>query len=232
MLPSSIMVQNEVLGESPHWHRPHLGEHRWPVALVVILVITLQYFLPHKLALSFQTPICFVEGALLLAVVLVNPKRISEHIVSARVLGVLLTATMTLSNTASAIKLIDAIITKGVTDARSLLASGGSIWLTNVVVFGLWYWELDRGGPGKRAQAIHPFPDFMYPQMSDPLYAPHSWHPNFFDYLYTSFTNASAFSPTDVMPLTRWAKMLMLVQSTTALLMVGLVFARAVNILH
>lgn len=226
------MALDDALHETPHWHRPHMGEHRWPVALVVVLVITLQYLLPHALALSFQTPICFAEGALLIAVMLVNPKRISEHIVSARVLGVLLIATMTLSNTASAIKLIDAIITKGVTDARGLLASGGSIWLTNVVVFGLWYWELDRGGPGKRAQAIHPFPDFMFPQMSDPLYAPHSWHPNFFDYLYTSFTNASAFSPTDVMPLTRWAKMLMLVQSTTALLMVGLVFARAVNILH
>jgi len=226
------MQSEDIAKAGPHWHRPHLGEHRWPVALVVLLVISMQYLLPQKLSLSFQTPICFFEAILLIAVVIVNPKRISEHIMSARVLGVLLIATMSLSNTASAVKLIDAIITKGVTDARSLLLSGGSIWLTNVVVFGLWYWELDRGGPGKRAQAIHPFPDFMFPQMSDPLYAPHSWHPTFFDYLYTSFTNASAFSPTDVMPLTRWAKMLMLVQSMTALLMVGLVIARAVNILH
>lgn len=192
----------------------------------------MQYLLPQKLSLSFQTPICVIEGVLLIAVVVISPKRISEHIVSARVLGVLLIATMSLSNTASAVKLIDAIITKGVTDARSLLLSGGSIWLTNVVVFGLWYWELDRGGPGKRAQAIHPYPDFMFPQMSDPLYASPTWHANFFDYLYTSFTNASAFSPTDVMPLTRWAKMLMLIQSMTALLMVGLVIARAVNILR
>lgn len=232
MVPSFIMANDSVAKGVPHWHRPHLGEHRWPVALVVVLVITLQYLLPPKLALSFQTPICFVEGAILLGVMIVNPKRISEHIFSARVLGVLLIATMTLSNSASAVKLIDAIITKGVTDARGMLASGGSIWLTNVVVFGLWYWELDRGGPGKRAQAVNQFPDFIFPQMSDPRYAPPTWHPNFFDYLYTSFTNASAFSPTDVMPLTRWSKMLMLVQSTTALLMVSLVFARAVNILH
>lgn len=227
-----MMESEEIAEAGPHWHRPHLGEHRWPVALVVLLVISMQYLLPQKLSLSFQTPICFIEAALLLAMVIVNPKRISEHIMSARVMGIILIAIMTLSNTASAVKLIDAIIAKGVTDARNLLLSGGSIWLTNVVVFGLWYWELDRGGPGKRAQAIHPFPDFMFPQMSDPLYAPHTWHPNFFDYLYTSFTNASAFSPTDVMPLTRWAKMLMLVQSMTALLMVGLVIARAVNILH
>ena len=75
-------------------------------------------------------------------------------------------------------------------------------------------------------------PDFLFPQMSDPSFAPKDWHPQFFDYLYMSFTNASAFSPTDVLPLTRWAKMLMLLQSTTSLIVVGLVVAKAVNILH
>jgi len=96
----------------------------------------------------------------------------------------------------------------------------------------MWFWDLDRGGPGARAEAINQYPDFIFPQMSDPDYAPEHWHPNYFDYLYTSFTNASAFSPTDVLPLTRWAKMLMMVQSLTSLLIVGLVVARAVNILH
>lgn len=216
----------------PHWHRPHIGEHRWPVLLVISLVIVLQYSLPHNLSLSIQPLVCYVEAALLVVLLVINPRRISRHVPTTQVLGIVLIAITTLSNTASAIKLINAIITQNVTDARSLLGFGGSIWITNVVVFGLWYWELDRGGPGKRAEAVHPYPDFIFPQMSDPLYAPHTWHPNFFDYLYTSFTNASAFSPTDVMPLTRWAKMLMLVQSMTALLMVGLVFARAVNILH
>lgn len=216
----------------PHWHRPHIGEHRWPVLLVVSLVIVMQYSLPRSLSLSFQTPICYIEGALLLVLLVIKPRRISSHVPTTRAVGIVLIAIMTLSNTASAIKLIDSIITQNVTDARSLFGFGGSIWVTNVVVFGLWYWELDRGGPGKRAEAAHPYPDFIFPQMSEPLYAPRTWHPNFFDYLYTSFTNASAFSPTDVMPLTRWAKMLMLVQSMTALLMVGLVFARAVNILH
>lgn len=216
----------------PHWHRPHLGEHRWPVLLVISLVIVLQYSLPHNLSLSIQPLVCYVEAALLLVLLAINPRRISSHVPTTQVIGIVLVAITTLSNTASAIKLINAIITQNVTDARSLLGFGGSIWITNVVVFGLWYWELDRGGPGKRAEAVHPYPDFIFPQMSDPLYAPQTWHPNFFDYLYTSFTNASAFSPTDVMPLTRWAKMLMLFQSMTALLMVGLVFARAVNILH
>jgi uncharacterized membrane protein len=227
-----MTLESEASSGKAHWHRPHRGEHRWPVSIVVLLVIALQYLLPRPFSLSLQLPICLIEAILLLIIFLVNPRRISAHLLSIRVLSVILITVMSLSNTASAIKLIDAILSKGVTDARSLFLSGGSIWLTNVVVFGLWFWELDRGGPGSRAQAKNPYPDFIFPQMSDPRYAPESWHPNFFDYLYTSFTNASAFSPTDVMPLTRWAKMLMLLQSMTALLMVGLVIARAVNILH
>jgi len=227
-----MTLDRDATTAKPHWHRPHQGEHRWPVSIVVLLVIALQYLLPRPFSLALQAPICYLEGGLLLVIFLVNPRRISEHIVSVRALSIILITIMSLSNTASAVKLIDSILSKGVTDARSLFLSGGSIWLTNVVVFGLWFWELDRGGPGSRAQARHPYPDFIFPQMSDPRYAPESWHPNFFDYLYTSFTNASAFSPTDVMPLTRWAKLLMLLQSMTALLMVGLVIARAVNILH
>ena len=222
----------ESASSDPHWHRSHRGEHRWPVAVVVLLVIGMQYLLDPALSLSFKTAICVVEALLLLTVIVINPKRISAHIPSARLTGLILTSIMTLTNTVSAIKLIDAMVSGSMVDAKHLLLSAGSIWLTNVVVFALWYWELDRGGPGKRAEARVPYPDFMFPQMSDPGYAAPTWHPNFFDYLYTSFTNASAFSPTDVMPLTRWAKMLMLLQSLTALLTVGLVIARAVNILR
>ncbi|MBC7463786.1 MAG: DUF1345 domain-containing protein [Actinobacteria bacterium] len=226
-------MRSEKNPQSPrHWQLRHEGEHRWPVAVVVILVIALQFSLDKSLSLSFKNEICIIEAALLMIVIAINPKRISSHIPSARFTGIVLTWLMTLSNSVSAVKLIDAMISGDITDAPHLLISAGSIWITNVVVFALWYWELDRGGPGKRAEALKPYPDFMFPQMSDPNYAPPSWHPNFFDYLYTSFTNASAFSPTDVMPLTRWAKMLMLVQSFTALLTVGLVIARAVNILH
>ena len=139
---------------------------------------------------------------------------------------------MTISNTASAFLLIDHLVSGHTHNPNRLLLSGGTIWLTNIIIFSLWFWDLDRGGPGARAEAVNQHPDFMFPQMGDPGYAPDHWHPNFFDYLYTSFTNASAFSPTDVLPLTRWAKMLMLVQSLTSLLTVGLIVARAVNILH
>ena len=101
-----------------------------------------------------------------------------------------------------------------------------------MIVFGLWYWEFDRGGPVARARADKPYPDFLFPQMSSPAeLTPPDWEPEFVDYLYMSFTNATAFSPTDVMPLSRWAKLTMLAQSLVSIVTVALVVARAVNIL-
>ncbi|MTA58428.1 MAG: hypothetical protein F2961_05800 [Actinobacteria bacterium] len=215
-----------------HWQRPHLGEHRFLVSLVVFIVIFLQFTLPKNLSLSFQKWICLVEFVILLCLYALSPNRVMKHHPPTRRIGFILTTVMTISNTASAVKLVSELISGGIGTATQLLASGGSIWLTNVVIFSLWFWDLDRGGPGARAEASKIWPDFLFPQMTDPSYAPSDWHPKFFDYLYMSFTNASAFSPTDVMPMTRWAKALMLLQSTTSLVVVGLVVARAVNILH
>jgi uncharacterized membrane protein len=219
------------LPELPHWHKPHVGELRSPISLVVTIVIILQLTLPKHLSISFQPLICLFEFALAALLFGLNPGRISRHRKETWAIGIALTSVMTISNIASVIQLIQSLINGTVKDANSLLAFGGSIWLTNVVVFGLWYWEFDRGGPGARAEALDPYPDFMFPQMTDPQYAPVDWTPKFFDYLYISFTNASAFSPTDVMPLSRWAKQLMTIQSITSLVTVGLVIARAVNIL-
>lgn len=219
------------LPELPHWHRPHIGEHRWPVSFVVLVVIVLQFLLPKSLSLKSQPIICVVEGVLALTLFAISPGRISQHRNATWRIGVTLTAVMTASNIASAIHLLQRLIDGTIKSPASLLAFGGSIWLTNMVVFSLWYWEFDRGGPGARAEALDPYPDFLFPQMSDPQYSPSDWKPTYFDYLFTSYTNASAFSPTDVMPLTRWAKMLMMVQSATSLVTVGLVIARAVNIL-
>ena len=217
--------------ESRHWHIPHDGEHRFPVSLIALLVIVLQYLLPDKLSLPFQSWFCLVEGLLLVTLFLIGPRQIEKHHTLSRNVGIALTGVMTISNTASAAKLVHSLITGGIDSATQLLASGGSIWLTNIVIFSLWFWDLDRGGPGARAEARESHPDFLFPQMADADYAPSHWRPIFFDYLYMSFTNASAFSPTDVLPLTRWAKTLMLIQSVTSLLTVGLVIARAVNIL-
>lgn len=116
-------------------------------------------------------------------------------------------------------------------DAAVLLGSGAAIFVTNIIVFGILYWELDRGGPFARHAGERPYPDFMFPQMASPDVAKPNWRPTFVDYLYLSFTNVLAFSPTDTMPLARWAKLLMTVQAMVALSVAGLVIARAVNVL-
>lgn len=220
------------LPQNPHWHHIHGGERRWPVSFVVAIVITLQLTLPDNLSLKIQPYICGIEFILAAAIFILNPGRIDTHRQGRWSLGIALTSMMTASNLASGIQLIQSLINGSVKNATSLLGFGGSIWLTNVVVFSLWYWEFDRGGPGARAEALNPYPDFLFPQMTSPEFSPANWAPTYFDYLYTSFTNASAFSPTDVLPLTRWAKHLMMLQSVISLVTVGLVIARAVNILQ
>ncbi len=116
-------------------------------------------------------------------------------------------------------------------NGRELIISGILIWLTNFLIFSLWYWELDRGGPGRRAEGQDGAPDFLFPQMCDDRIQPRNWRPHFVDYLYVSLTNATAFSPTDTMPLTAVAKILMGVQSVVSLVTLGLIVARAVNVL-
>ena len=160
-----------------------------------------------------------------------HPHRITRHSPQLRIVSIMLIAVLTLANAGSAARLINALLHGRGENATKLLLTGGAIWLTNVIVFGMWYWNLDRGGPAARAQALKSYPDFLFPQMTTPDISPPDWQPQFFDYLYLSFTNAAAFSPTDVLPLARWAKMTMMLQSVVSLGTVVLVIARAVNIL-
>jgi uncharacterized membrane protein len=147
-------------------------------------------------------------------------------------LGLLLIAVVSLANAVSVVRLVGALVGgTGTENAAALLTSGGVIWLTNVLTFAVWYWELDRGGPADRATGVDPYPDFLFPQMSSPELAPRDWEPVFADYLYVSFTNATAFSPTDTLPLSRWAKLAMMLQSAVSLATAALVIARAVNVL-
>ena len=101
----------------------------------------------------------------------------------------------------------------GKADGHALIGSGIVLWVTNVLLFGVWYWQLDGGGPTARRHKRRPHPDFLFVQMTEREFAPRGWHPTLVDYLYTSFTNATAFSPTDTMPLTPMAKALMTIQS-------------------
>jgi hypothetical protein len=148
------------------------------------------------------------------------------------VLGLAMIASLGIANVVSGTRLVnDLLNTRFHGSPTHLLLTGGAIWLTNVIVFGLLYWELDRGGPVARALGTERYPDFAFVQMQNPELAPPDWSAGFVDYFYVSFTNASAFSPTDVLPLTRWAKLTMMLQSAVSLITVALVVARAVNIL-
>ncbi|QLJ02251.1 DUF1345 domain-containing protein [Streptomyces sp. NEAU-sy36] len=217
----------------PAWRRAKQGETRWAVTAVMLAAIALQLALPHRLALLrpvWALPV--LEFALLLALVAGNPRRVEPRTRWLRWLGLLLIGVISLANGWSAARLVvDLLHGGGGQGAVPLLRAGGVIWFTNVIVFALWYWESDRGGPMARVRGERQYADFLFVQMQNPELAPADWEPEFLDYLYLSFTNATAFSPTDVMPLSRWAKMLMLLQSSVSLVTVVLVVARAVNIL-
>jgi hypothetical protein len=140
-------------------------------------------------------------------------------------------AIVTVANLINLGLLVHVMVSGHVSNGRELVFAAVAIWLTNVIVFSLWYWQLDRGGPQARHDPDHREPDFLFPQMTTPGSAGPGWAPSFVDYFYVSFTNATAFSPTDTMPLTVAAKALMTAQSGASLLTIALVAARAVNIL-
>ncbi|MCW2642114.1 MAG: putative rane protein [Dactylosporangium sp.] len=216
----------------PAWLRPTEGEPRWPVALAIVVAIGLQLAIPARLAIPPRWLLPALELALLIVLTVANPRRINLERRWLRLTSLALVALASIANTYSAARLVWRLIHGGEgSDAGPLLAIGAAVWLTNIIVFALWYWEFDRGGPAARAHARRTYPDFQFPQMLTPDTSHPDWEPTFVDYLYLSFTNATAFSPTDTMPMSRWAKMAMLTQSAVSLATVALVIARAVNIL-
>jgi len=220
----------------PAWRRLTEGESRWPATLAILLMIGLQLKVPDDLTPTGRYLLPLLEILLLVVLVAVNPRRINRRSPAIRLLGLTLIGVASFFNAWSVLRLVKGLVVGGVgtigSDAGTLLATGGNIWVTNIIIFALWYWELDRGGPGSRATGDDPDPDFLFPQMSETSIDFHHWEPEFVDYAYVSFTNAAAFSPTDTMPLSRWAKLAMLVQSAISLATAVLVIARAVNILH
>ena len=143
-----------------------------------------------------------------------------------------MTAFVSAANITSLALLTHELLHHQTTNGRQLIIAGVLIWLTNVLIFGLWYWETDRGGPGRRAAGLDGPPDFLFVQMTDDSIQPVNWRPQFIDYLYVSLTNAAAFSPTDTMPLSPTAKGTMGLQSLVSIVTIGLVVSRAVNILQ
>ncbi|MDX2294190.1 MULTISPECIES: hypothetical protein [Streptomyces] len=209
------------------------GEARWPMALAVVTAMVLTLLLPDGLRLAPRWVLPSVEGLLLLALIAGDPGRIDRRSTALRALSIALVGVLALSAVWSTAQLVDDILQGGeeTDSATSLLQWGGSVWACTVLAFSLLYFELDSGGAAARAHRLPRTPALAFPQQLNPELAGPDWRPRYVDYLYLGLTNATAFSPTDVMPLAPWAKIAMGLQSLVSLLLLGLVVARAVNVL-
>lgn len=215
----------------PGWLRRTEAEQRWPAALAIAIAVGIHLLLPADLAPRPRWLLPGLEAAVLLSVVVVNPLRIDRETRLLRPLSLGLAALLGIATAWSAALLVRALFGHGQVTSEHLLLWGAAIWLTNVIVFSVWFWEGDRGGPAARADGRSPHPDFLFPQMTAADLAPRDWEPGYFDYLYLSFTNATAFSPTDTMPMSTWAKAGMLAEAAISLIIVLLVVAHAVNVI-
>jgi hypothetical protein len=160
-------------------------------------------------------------------------RRVARQRKAIRMAAVFMTALITFINFGALIELLHRLLLGSASrEGRTLLLDAVNIWSTNVIIFALWFWSIDRGGPASRGLTAEGKCDFLFPQMTlHGALAERAWSPGFIDYFYVSFTNATAFSPTDTMPLSRRAKLLMAFESAISLLTLALVAARAVNIL-
>ena len=208
-----------------------VGEHRWPMALAVLVAMCLTFVVPHGLRIGPSWVTALVEGILLVALVVGDPGRIDRRSRWLRWLSIALVAVLLLTALSFTVQLIDDLVhgAQETESASDLLRAGAAVWISNNIAFALLYWELDGGGAAARAhgtQQLH----FGFPQQMSPELGWVGWRPRFVDYLYLGFTNATAFSPTDAMPLAPWAKMAMLLQSVVSLAILSLVIANAVNL--
>jgi hypothetical protein len=234
---------------SPRPHAPgtrtsdakeEVDESRWEAAPAVVLVIAFQlalalvsrqrdwklWGLPWWVWIVVVVP----EAILLAALALDSTRHLLERMGHRRKAALVLLGLISVENAVALVALLGSLISGEEHSGGQLLFKGMTVWGTNVVAYGLWYWSVDRGGPVRRREPHPPLPDFQFPQLENPTLAPRGWQPRLTDYIYVSFTNSIAFSPTDAMPLTGRAKILMLSESAISAVSVLLVAARAVNI--
>ncbi|MEU6890207.1 hypothetical protein ABZ934_00125 [Streptomyces sp. NPDC046557] len=227
-----------------HPRHERRGEGRFPAVIATLAAILLYLALPQRLLIAPRYVLPALEVLLLLPLIAINPRRLTRQTKAFRLMSLVLVLLIVASNLIALGILVHELVYAGVNDGRSLLVAALQVWLTNVIAFGLAYWELDRGGPVSRTQAPReelPLADFRFSQdenddavqeVADGASKVSDWVPTLIDYLYVSTTNSTAFSPTDTMPLSARAKVLMAVQSVAALLTSLLVIARAVSILR
>ena len=208
------------------------AEARWPRAGAVVAAMVLTILLPDDFQLGPEWALPLIEGVLLVALIAGDPGAITRRSRELRVASIMLVSLLVLGALWSTAQLIDDLIHGGATtnSAEDLLEAGSAVWLSTIIAFALLYWELDDGGAAARVHQVPLHPDLAFPQLLNPRIGPPGWRPRFVDYFYLSFTNSTAFSPTDVMPLAPWAKFSMSVQAVISLAILGLVIARAVNV--
>ena len=211
-----------------------LGEPRWPMALAVLTTGLLRAALPHQLRNGDAAWLFLVLVVVLLAILIIgDPGRIDRDRPWLHNLTSVLIGLISIANADAAIRLVVGIVNVSsfTQDAKVLLASGGAIWLSNIIAFALWYWNLDRGGPAARAAGTDNPPALIFPEMLHPQHVKEDWTPTFVDYFHFAFATATAFSPTDVSAVKPWMKLMMMAEEAISLVVAILVVARAVNIL-
>lgn len=204
----------------------------WHVQVAVLFAICLQLLLPDRFVFGSRYVLIAMEVLLLIAMSFTTPKERIFKSISRRINVLLLIGLTTAANLYSVIEITRQLLQHGhITGGRELVLTSLNIFLTNIIIFALWYWEMDGGGPGEREAAAKYEHDFLFPQNRNDDYRHPDWQPTFVDYLYVSSTNAMTFGPADTKPLSRRAKLLMLTQATISLVAVALVAARAISIL-
>ena len=203
------------------------------MACTLVVAMAVPLLLPARFSLGPSWAVPAVEALLLVAIIAIDRGRIDRRSAAGRALSLGLVAVLVADAAGVTGRLVVDLIEGGpeTNSATDLLKTGFLVWFYTIIAFAFVYWVLDGGGPESRFLAPPQFPDLAFPAQLNPQVAPPGWRPEFFDYLYLGFTDATAFSPTDVMPLARWAKLAMTVQAVGSLMILGLVIARAVNIL-
>ena len=210
------------------------GEHWWPVALAIVVAAGLHVALPARYRVQPVWVVPVVLLGLLAVLIAGDPGRIDRQKPWLRlVLGITI-AFITVATMLAAVRLVVDILTNNKLFADhpgGLLAAGAIVWVTNIIAFGLWYWDLDRGGAAARAHHPDRNPAFVFPEMLHHDYVPATWVPQFVDYLSLSFWTSTAVSPTDISAIKPWAKLMMMLEAGCSIVLVALVIARAINVL-
>ena len=207
-------------------------ESLWLARAAILAIIILQVFLSSRLTIGGKGFAPALEFVFLIVLFFMSHERRLHSHRTTRITAIILIGVINASNLVSLVLLVQSMLHGSKASGTTLLLDALNIWFTNMIIFALWYWEFDQGGPHERGLPGCDLPDFVFTQMTSPEFARSGWQPGFMDYLFLSFTNATAFSPTDTLPLSSWAKGLMMVQSSISLLTVALVASRAVNIFN